>query len=80
MPVPGARALPNQFADMMDSNTGTLVAWSKCDRLTEGEDGTVNDLNLIREELVHWISGTYAIFSMAGSALSWATQKSSRIA
>ena len=66
MPVPEQRPLPKQFGDMMDSGTGTLVVWSKCDRLTEGEDGTVNDLNLIREELVHWISRTYRYFLDGG--------------
>lgn len=66
MPVPEPRPLPKHFADMMDSSTGTLVVWSKCDRLTEGEDGTVNDLNTVREELVHWISRTYRYFLDGG--------------
>jgi len=46
MPEPRPAKVPQQFADMAPTGTGTLVVWSKCDRLTQGEDGTVNDLRL----------------------------------
>ncbi len=66
MPVPEAAPVPKQFADMMGSGTGTLAIWSKCDRLTQGEDGTVNDLSSVREELVHWLSRAYRHFLDGG--------------
>lgn len=66
MPKPQARALPKQFADMMGPGTGTLVVWSKCDRLIQGEDGTVNDLNVVRDELIHWVSRAYRYFLDGG--------------
>jgi len=48
------------------TGTGTLVVWSKCDRLTQGEDGTVNDLKAVRDELLNWLSRTYRHFIDGG--------------
>lgn len=66
MPEPESRSIPKHFGDLMGFGTGTLVVWSKCDRLTQGEDGTVNDLNSVREELVNWLSRTYRYFLDGG--------------
>jgi hypothetical protein len=66
MPKPERREVPKEFADMMPEGTGTLVVWSKCDRLVQGEDGTVHDLNEVRSELVEWISRTYRYFLDGG--------------
>lgn len=66
MPNPHPAAIPKQFADMTPTGTGTLVVWSKCDRLTQGEDGTVNDLKSVREELLNWLSRTYRHFIDGG--------------
>ena len=59
MPEPKPKAIPGQFADMAPEGTGTFVVWSKCDRLTQGDDGTVNDLKSVREDLLNWLSRTY---------------------
>lgn len=66
MPAPEAAEIPPEFADMMGSGTGTLVVWSKCDRLTQGEDGTVHDLKSVRDELLDWLSRTYRQFLDGG--------------
>lgn len=66
MPEPRPAEIPQRFADMTPSGTGTLVVWSKCDRLTQGEDGTVNDLKSVREELLNWLSRTYRLFIDGG--------------
>lgn len=66
MPEPRPAKIPQSFADMAPAGTGTLVVWSKCDRLTQGEDGTVNDLKTVREELLHWLSRTYRHFIDGG--------------
>jgi Histidine kinase-, DNA gyrase B-, and HSP90-like ATPase len=66
MPKPEKRDIPKEFTDMMPEGTGTLVVWSKCDRLVQGEDGTVHDLNEVRSELVEWISRTYRYFLDGG--------------
>ncbi|HXE74010.1 MAG TPA: ATP-binding protein [Candidatus Xenobia bacterium] len=66
MPEPQPAPIPKEFNDMMPSGTGTLVIWSKCDRLVQGEDGTVNDLKTVREELVHWLSRAYRHFLDGG--------------
>ena len=66
MPNPQPAMIPKQFADMAPTGTGTLVVWSKCDRLTQGEDGTVNDLKSVREELLTWLSRTFRHFIDGG--------------
>lgn len=66
MPQPVAAQVPHQFVDMLPSGAGTLVVWSKCDRLTQGDDGTVNDLASVRDELLNWISRTYRYFIDGG--------------
>ena len=66
MPHPSPAKIPQQFADMAPTGTGTLVVWSKCDRLTQGEDGTVNDLKSVRDELLNWLSRTYRHFIDGG--------------
>ncbi|MFL6310468.1 MAG: ATP-binding protein [Terriglobales bacterium] len=66
MPDPHQAKIPQQFADMAPVGTGTLVVWSKCDRLTQGEDGTVNDLKSVRDELLNWLSRTYRHFIDGG--------------
>jgi hypothetical protein len=69
MPEPAPAKIPQQFADMLGAGTGTLVVWSKCDRLTEGEDGTVNDLKSVKDELINWLSRTYRYFIDGGVKL-----------
>jgi histidine kinase/DNA gyrase B/HSP90-like ATPase len=66
MPLPEKLDIPTEFADMMSEGPGTLVVWSKCDRLVQGDDGTVHDLNEVRTELVEWISRTYRYFLDGG--------------
>ncbi len=66
MPEPVPAAIPQQFADMAPGGTGTLVVWSKCDRLTQGDDGTVNDLKSVKDELLNWLSRTYRYFIDGG--------------
>lgn len=66
MPEPTPKAIPPQFADMAPAGTGTLVVWSKCDRLTQGDDGTVNDLKSVKDELMNWLSRTYRHFIDGG--------------
>src|SRR5262249_49154923 len=60
------KAIPGQFADMTPEGTGTLVVWSNCDRLTQGDDGTVNDLKSVKDELLNWLSRTYRHFIDGG--------------
>lgn len=66
MPFPENREIPKEFAGLMSEGSGTLVVWSKCDRLVQGEDGTVHNLNEVRTELVEWISRTYRYFLDGG--------------
>jgi hypothetical protein len=66
MPEPAPAKIPTQFADMAPTGTGTLVVWSNCDRLTQGDDGTVNDLKTVKEELLNFLSRTYRYFIDGG--------------
>ncbi|MCA1579157.1 MAG: ATP-binding protein [Acidobacteria bacterium] len=66
MPKPEARDIPKEFSDLMSNGSGTLVVWSKCDRLVQGDDGTVHDLNEVRSDLVEWIARTYRYFLDGG--------------
>ena len=66
MPEPAPAKVPPQFADMAPTGTGTLVVWSNCDRLTQGDDGTVNDLKTVKEELLNFLSRTYRYFIDGG--------------
>lgn len=66
MPAPETAEIPDEFKDMMGPGTGTLVVWSKCDRLTQGEDGTVHDLKSVRDDLFDWLSRTYRQFLDGG--------------
>jgi hypothetical protein len=66
MPKPVEAEIPQHFRDIASSATGTLVVWSKCDRLTQGEDGTVNDLKSVKDELINWISRAYRNFLDGG--------------
>jgi Histidine kinase-, DNA gyrase B-, and HSP90-like ATPase len=66
MPEPTPRKIPPRFSDMAPVGSGTLVVWSNCDRLTQGVDGTVNDLKTVKEELLNWLSRTYRYFIDGG--------------
>lgn len=66
MPVPEVAEIPAEFKDMMGPGTGTLVVWSKCDRLTQGEDGTVHDLKSVADDLLDWLSRAYRQFLDGG--------------
>lgn len=66
MPEPRPAELPVHLSKMILGDKGTLVVWSKCDRLTQGDDGTVNDLGTVRQELLQWLSRTYRHFLDAG--------------
>lgn len=66
MPRPTAKPIPKEFADMMGIGSGTLVVWSKCDRLVQGEDGTVHDFSSVGDQLRTWISRTYRYFIDGG--------------
>ncbi len=70
MPRPEPAQIPPHLAKMVGKGTGTLVVWSKCDRLTQGDDGTVNDLGTVRQELLQWLSRTYRHFLDAGRKIS----------
>lgn len=70
MPKPKPAQIPPHLAKLVGKGTGTLVVWSKCDRLTQGDDGTVNDLATVRQELLQWLSRTYRHFLDAGRKIS----------
>jgi hypothetical protein len=66
MPDPIATPMDDEFKPLLPKSTGTLVVWSKCDRLTEGEDGTIHNVGDVRNDLIKWIARTYRSFIDGG--------------
>lgn len=66
MPEPAPTPVDKEFTGLLPADTGTLVVWSKCDRLTEGEDGTIHNVGEVRNELMKWIARTYRSFIDGG--------------
>jgi hypothetical protein len=69
MPEPAPMPVDDEFRVLLPKGSGTLVVWSKCDRLTEGEDGTIHNVGEVRNELVKWIARTYRWFIDGGSRI-----------
>lgn len=69
MPEPDEAAIDVEFAGLLPKGTGTLVVWSKCDRLTEGEDGTIHNVGDVRNDLIKWIARTYRSFLNGGHSI-----------
>jgi len=67
MPEPAPTPVDDEFTALLPSGTGTLVVWSKCDRLTEGEDGTIHNVGEVRNDLIKWIARTYRSFIDGGT-------------
>jgi hypothetical protein len=66
MPEPSATPIDDEFKSLLPQGTGTLVIWSKCDRLTEGEDGTIHNVGEVRNDLIKWIARTYRYYIDGG--------------
>ena len=75
MPEPESRDIPKEFTALLDPKSpGTLVVWSKCDRLTEGPSAAgkalkakeIRTLDRVRTDLMKWIAQTYRYFLTSG--------------
>ena len=66
MPKPEVATIPDRYRALVGPDTGTLVVWSKCDRIAEGEDGTVTKIEDVKSQLRAWVSRTYRMFLDAG--------------
>src|SRR5439155_4737240 len=68
IPVPQASALPADCEGLVGSR-GTLVLWSKTDKLEEKEAGGGRRADTIRTELVRYISRTFRKFLDKGISI-----------
>ena len=62
IPVPTHKAIPNEQADLVDDDSGTLVVWSKYDRQPESSPKIVNEMHV-------WMGRTYRRFLRKGLML-----------
>jgi hypothetical protein len=65
---PGADPLPEEFAALLPDGTGTLVVWSKVDRLEEGR--WAQDANALRVDVEKELSRMFRYFLGGGIQLS----------
>ena len=68
IPDPDETALPGDCADLM-SDKGTLVIWSKTDRLEETENGGGRRADTVKTDLVQYIARTFRKFLDGGIAI-----------
>ncbi len=61
IPAPDDGGLPEEFLELM-GNKGTLVVWSKTDRLEENEAGGGRRADTVRVDLVRYIARTFRKF------------------
>jgi len=76
MVVPEERALPGEFADLLDAKgSGTLVVWSKCDKLSvtpradarrAAKAKDVRSVDRVKTDLIKYIARTYRYFLTDG--------------
>ncbi|HEY2933109.1 MAG TPA: ATP-binding protein [Acidobacteriota bacterium] len=79
MITPEARDLPAEFADLPNSKTsGTLVVWSKCDRLSVAPQASsrkalkakdVRTIDRVQTDLIKWVARTYRYFLAGGRVI-----------
>jgi len=79
MNKPEARPVPEQFADLLNPKTsGTLVVWSKCDRLSVAPRANarkaakakdLRSLERIQTDLIKWVARTYRYFLANGRVI-----------
>ena len=64
------KAIPKEFSSLV-GETGTLVIWSKCDRITiEGKRAKSIDVKMITNNLMHFLGRTYRKFIDGGISVS----------
>jgi hypothetical protein len=68
IPEPEETELPNDFIDLVGEK-GTLVVWSKTDRLEETETGGGRRADTVKTDLVHYIARTFRRFLDSGISI-----------
>jgi|ERR1043166_154129 hypothetical protein len=66
IPVPKAAELPSDCAELVGTERGTLVVWSKTDRLAERDSGGARQSSKVESELVNYTARTFRRFLDGG--------------
>lgn len=66
IPVPQPRDLPDDCADLVGAERGTLVIWSKTDRLAERDSGGARQAGSVETDLVNYTARTFRKFLDGG--------------
>jgi hypothetical protein len=69
IPVPSPTPLPPDFANLVGEEHGTLVVWSKTDRLAERDGGKAREASAVETELVKYTARTFRKFLDGGIAI-----------
>lgn len=66
IPEPQPVDLPEDCKDLVGESSGTLVVWSKADRLQEKDSGGARSADSVQSDLVNYIARTFRKFLDAG--------------
>jgi hypothetical protein len=65
LPEPAPKELPDDCRKLV-GDVGTLVIWSKCDRLQQRDSGGARSADAVRSDLTHYVGRTFRKFLDAG--------------
>ena len=66
IPEPAPAKVPTDCADLVNSQHGTLVVWSKTDRLAERDSGGARQASTVETELINYTGWTFRKFLDGG--------------
>jgi hypothetical protein len=66
IPEPRPAELPADCVDLVGKEHGTLVVWSKADRLAERDSGAARQASSVKSDLVSYIARTFRKFLDGG--------------
>jgi len=69
IPEPTEVELENEYVDLVGEDRGTLVVWSKTDRLQEKETGGARQADKLKTDLVNYLARTFRKFLDAGKQI-----------
>ncbi len=66
IPLPQSASLPKDCESLVAKGSGTLVVWSKADRLQEKDSGGARSADSVESDLVNYVARTFRKFLDAG--------------
>lgn len=66
IPEPTEQSLPAEFKDLVGKKKGTLVIWSKADRLQQRDSGGARTADSVKSDVISYVARTFRKFIDAG--------------